>query len=104
MWQVKRKRDNSLHALKILSKAKILSKNSVKAILNERHILSKLNHPYCPPASLLRRFIVNMTCAFQDQENLYIVLDLMPGGDLRSFITRSPFVTERQASIFFVWR
>lgn len=26
--------------------------------------------------------IVNLHCAFQDQRNLYMVLDFMPGGDL----------------------
>ena len=41
--------------------------------MNERKILENLNNP----------FIVNINYAFQDRENLYIVTDLMPGGDLR---------------------
>lgn len=41
--------------------------------MNERRILENLKSP----------FIVNINFAFQDRENLYIVSDLMSGGDLR---------------------
>ena len=40
-----------------------------------------------------------MKAAFQDQENLYLVLELMPGGDLRRYLKRAKAVTEEQASI-----
>ena len=33
-------------------------------------------------------FIVNMELAFQDRENLYLVMDLLTGGDLRYHIGR----------------
>lgn len=48
----------------------------MRSILNERELLSQLNHP----------FLVNMAYAFQDRDNLYLVMDLMPGGDLRYHI------------------
>lgn len=41
--------------------------------MNERELISYLRHP----------FLVNIVYAFQDRENLYLVMDLMPGGDLR---------------------
>ncbi len=50
-----------------------MSKRSVESILNERRLLASLQH----------RFIVIMVEAFQDQEHLYIVMNLMEGGDLR---------------------
>ena len=56
-----------------MSKVKIIDKKSEKSILDERDLLSKLKHP----------FIVNMLCAFQDYENLYLLMDLLTGGDLR---------------------
>ena len=56
-----------------MSKAKIIAKKSEKSVLNERKILSKLHH----------KFIINMNYAFQDRENLYLVMDLLTGGDLR---------------------
>ena len=43
-------------------------------------------------------FIVNMIYAFQDRENLYLVMDLMPGGDLRHHISKHRRFTEEQTS------
>ena len=59
--------------MKVLNKSKIISKKSVKSVMNERVILEKLRN----------QFIVNIKYAFQDKENLYIVTDFMSGGDLR---------------------
>ena len=56
-----------------MSKAKVISKKSVTSVMNERNFLSKLNHP----------FLVNMTYAFQDRDNLYLAMDYLDGGDLR---------------------
>ena len=44
--------------------------------MNERQLLSTLRHP----------FLVNMHFAYQDRDHLYLVMDLLPGGDLRYHI------------------
>jgi serine/threonine protein kinase len=44
------------------------------------------------------RFLVNMAYAFQDTENLYLVLEYMPGGDLRYYINRRKTLTEDETS------
>lgn len=44
--------------------------------MNEQKLLSMLRHP----------FLVNMRYAFQSSETLYLVMDLMKGGDLRYHI------------------
>lgn len=49
--------------------------------MNERVLLSQLNSP----------FLVNMHYAFQDRDTLYLVLDLMEGGDLRYHIGKKVF-------------
>lgn len=46
-------------------------------------------------------FLVNMLYAFQDRENLYLVMDLMKGGDLRYHIGRQRRFTEEQTSNLF---
>jgi serine/threonine protein kinase len=56
-----------------MSKATIIYKKSVDNVLNERKILEKI----CSP------FIANMVAAFNDRDNLYLVMDLLSGGDLR---------------------
>ena len=73
VWRVQEKKTKKLYALKEMSKTKIIDKKSEKSINSEREFLSKLHHP----------FIVNMHYAFQDKDNLYLVMDMLSGGDLR---------------------
>lgn len=65
----------------------VLTKKSVQSIINEQKLLSKLYSP----------FIVNMHYAFQDRETLYLVLDIMEGGDLRHHLSVKTF-SELQSS------
>ena len=46
------------------------------------------------------RFIVNMIYAFQDRENLYLIMDLMPGGDLRYHLAKQKTFNEATTSNF----
>ena len=59
-----------------MSKALIISKKSVQSVMNERELLCELKHD----------FLINMLYAFQDRDNLYLVMDYMSGGDLRYHI------------------
>ena len=43
-------------------------------------------------------FIVNMQYAFQDYDNLYLIMDLLTGGDLRYHISRHKKFSEEQTS------
>lgn len=65
-----------------------MTKKSVQSVMNERVLLSDLTSP----------FLVNMHYAFQDRDTLYLVLDLMEGGDLRYHLGNRTF-SEVQASI-----
>lgn len=49
----------------------------------------------------LNRFLVNMNCAFQDKEHLYLVLDLMPGGDLRYQLSQRKTFSEKETSYIY---
>ena len=73
-----------------MSKLKIVDKKSEKSINSEREFLSKLRHP----------FIVNMHYAFQDNDNLYLVMDMLSGGDLRYHITKNRRFSEEQTRFF----
>lgn len=84
VWRVEAKKTKQYYAMKEMSKARILSKRSVNSVMNERNILTQLKHP----------FLVNMIYAFQDRENLYLVMDLLTGGDLRYHICRHRRFTE----------
>ncbi|CAG9320329.1 unnamed protein product [Blepharisma stoltei] len=90
VWKVELKKVKRLFAMKAMSKLRIVSKRSVHSVMNERKILSVLRHP----------LIVNMQFAFQDRENLYLVMDLMPGGDLRYHIGKVRRFSEEQTRFF----
>lgn len=55
----------------------------MQSVINEKEILSQLvTEGQC-------EFIVNMKCAFQDRDNLYLLMDYLDSGDLRYYINRS---------------
>ena len=90
VWKVDRKRKNQPYAMKEMSKARIITKRSVKSVINERQILAQLNNVH----------IVNMHYAFQDRENLYLVMDYLSGGDLRYHICRNRKFDENTTRFF----
>ena len=84
------KKNNKRYALKEMSKVRIIDRHSEKSIRGERDFLSILLHP----------FIVNMVCSFQDYENLYLVMDLLTGGDLRYHLCKIRHFSEEETKFF----
>ena len=78
VWKVRWKKNNTIYALKEMSKTRIIEKKCESTILTERDLLSKMNHP----------FIVNMHFSFQDFNSLYLVIDLITGKDLRYHLSK----------------
>lgn len=62
----------ALYAMKVMSKKRIKQKKSVQFALNERACLAAVDSP----------FVVSLKYAFQTKDDLYLILDLMTGGDL----------------------
>ena len=90
VWQVRYRGCKTDFALKEMNKDRIIAKKSVNSVLRELRLLSSLRH----------QFIVNALFAFQDNTNLYLVLNLMPGGDLRFHMSRYKRFTEEQTKFF----
>ena len=63
---------SQLYAVKILSKSDILRRKQVEHIKDEHRLLRRLRHPG----------IVKLETAFQDQRRLYLVFELVQGGEL----------------------
>ena len=76
--------------MKEMQKVRIISKQCVNSVMNEMKLLKILKHS----------FIVNMQYAFQCRENLYLVMDLMSGGDLRYQLWKCHRFTEAQTKFF----
>ena len=56
-------------AMKVMAKDRC---KEIKSVKNELDLLKNMKSD----------FVINMHYAFQDEENLYLVMDLMEGGDL----------------------
>ncbi|KAI9726694.1 MAG: hypothetical protein M1834_008959 [Cirrosporium novae-zelandiae] len=81
---VERKDTGLTFALKYIRKDEVVRSESVKNIIRERRMLEHLNHA----------FLCNLRYSFQDIEYIYIVVDLMNGGDLRFHISRKTFTED----------
>ncbi|CAI2363667.1 unnamed protein product [Moneuplotes crassus] len=86
VWHVQNKKTGKYYAMKEMSKNRIITKRSVNSVMNEQKLLLTLRHP----------FLVNMRYAFQNSETLYLVMDLMKGGDLRYHIGSKRRFTEEE--------
>jgi len=76
---VQHKRTKEIYALKYINKEKCIRMRAVENIIQERRLLEEVEFP----------LICNLRYAFQDDENLFMVLDLMLGGDLRFHLERT---------------
>ena len=73
--------------MKQVSKVKLIKQNAYDEVLHEQELTSKLHHP----------FLVTMNFSFQDDDYLYMINDLMSGGDLRYWYILQKKFTEKEA-------
>ncbi|XP_076926326.1 serine/threonine-protein kinase AtPK2/AtPK19-like [Bidens hawaiensis] len=72
VYQVRKKDNMEIYAMKVVRKDKIVEKNHAEYMKAERDILTKIDHP----------FIVQLRYSFQTKYRLYLVLDFVNGGHL----------------------
>ncbi|PVU92651.1 hypothetical protein BB561_003700 [Smittium simulii] len=78
---VEHRKTNKRLALKYINKLGCIKMNAVDYILRERDLLEQIEHPY----------VCNLRFSFQNSSTMFMVLDLMLGGDLRFHIERRRF-------------
>jgi len=76
VWLVSHRRTGTPYALKQLSKREIIGHHQVEGVIREKNIMASLDHP----------FVVNLVATFQDERNLYMLIELVQGGELFSVI------------------
>lgn len=82
-----KKSDKSEYAIKIIDKAK-LNKEELAVIHDEVDIMQKVNHPNC----------VKMYELYDTKKKLYMVLEILRGGELFDRIVKRRFFSESQAA------
>lgn len=63
----------------MLNKSKVVQQKQVEHTNSERSVLATVRHP----------FIVNLWGTFQDINNLFMVMDFVPGGELFTLLRKS---------------
>lgn len=76
VYLVEKISDSTLHAMKVLCKDKIFEHKLARYAMTERNVLSVINHP----------FIVRLNYSFQTQNELFLILQYCPGGDLSEYL------------------
>jgi len=84
VWKALHSKSSQAYAMKQMGKRAIVDKKNVSVVLNERKLLAALKHP----------FLVNLHEAYQDQFYLYLIMDYLPGGDLRRQLVQKKTFTE----------
>ncbi|XP_037823730.1 serine/threonine-protein kinase Warts [Lucilia sericata] len=82
---------NHLYAMKTLRKADVLKRNQVAHVKAERDILAEADN----------NWVVKLYYSFQDKDNLYFVMDYIPGGDLMSLLIKKG-IFEEPLSRFYI--
>jgi CRP-like cAMP-binding protein len=76
VWLVSHKKSGTPYALKMLNKREIIGHHQVEGVIREKNIMTSIDHP----------FVVNLICTFQDDRHLYMLIELVQGGELFSVI------------------
>ncbi|NXA32090.1 ST32A kinase, partial [Eudromia elegans] len=79
-----------MYAMKYMNKQKCLERNEVRNVFKELQIMQGLEHP----------FLVNLWYSFQDEEDMFMVVDLLLGGDLRYHLQQNVRFQEGTVKLF----
>lgn len=86
-----RKRDSKeICALKKMSKKLLHRMGEVHHILTERDVLTRTDTPW----------LVKLLYAFQDIEHVYLAMEYVPGGDMRTLLNNSGVLREEHARFY----
>lgn len=79
-----------LYAMKVMNKKRVKIKRSEQLTLNERVALAAVDSP----------FIVNLKYAFVSETDLFLIMDLMTGGDLSFHLAQKQKFTKDEAQYY----
>ncbi|CAL2036429.1 unnamed protein product [Caenorhabditis brenneri] len=87
---VQERKTKKYFALKYMNKRRCIEKGVAANVIRELTLLSKISHP----------FIVNLWYTFQDPDYMYMVSDLLLGGDLRYHLSQQGKFAEDRAKLY----
>ncbi|XP_043568496.1 serine/threonine-protein kinase 32C isoform X2 [Chiloscyllium plagiosum] len=85
------KRDTEkMYAMKYMNKQQCIERDEVRNVFRELEILQEIEHV----------FLVNLWYSFQDEEDMFMVVDLLLGGDLRYHLQQNVQFTEDAMKLY----
>ena len=87
---VRYKETGEILAMKKMSKNEMICKNQVMHVRAERNALSLADNPW----------VVKLKYSFQDEKNLYLVMEFLPGGDLMTILMKRDILPEDEARFY----
>ena len=82
MLLVRHRASTELYALKAITKRHVLAHQELQHTLTEQAVLKRMARESRDP------FVVKLWWSFHDKENLFLVMDFHPGGDLATQLAR----------------
>ncbi len=79
VWLVTSLDKETPYALKVINKRQLIEANQVKGVIREKQIMASIEHP----------FILSLVGSFQDDDNLYLLLPMIQGGELFNVVHTS---------------
>ena len=87
---LKKDNPNLMFAIKVVKKSDIVNKNMVEQFIAERDALARTKSPFC----------VQLFYSLQTQVNVYLVMEYLIGGDLKSLLTIYGYFDEHMAVFY----
>ncbi|KAK0095856.1 hypothetical protein PV326_007189 [Microctonus aethiopoides] len=86
----KKTNPEKLYAIKVMKKDEMIHKNMASQVVIERNALALTRSPYC----------VQLFYSLQSISSIYLVMDYMVGGDLKSFLSNVGYMEESMAAFY----
>ncbi|XP_064600171.1 serine/threonine-protein kinase 32B-like [Liolophura sinensis] len=87
---VQKKDTKKMFAMKYMNKSMCIEKDAIRNVFREVELLMILDHP----------FLVNLWFTFHDEEDMFMVVDLLLGGDLRYHIQQELKFEEPRVKLY----
>ncbi|KAI4502144.1 hypothetical protein M0802_002826 [Mischocyttarus mexicanus] len=86
----KKSNPEQLFAIKVMKKNEMINKNMASQVIIERNALALIHSPYC----------VHLFYSLQTVSNVYLVMEYMVGGDLKSLLGVYGYMEESMAAFY----
>ena len=83
--------EEELYALKVMHKDQLIESDAVECIKSEQKVLALQGKP---------SFLTDLKASFQDEENVYMVMEFLSGGDLLGHLEKNKRFSEKRTQLY----